>query len=184
MRDFLEVRTSTPSYPASAASIYLGALILELHQEPGRGYTVQAWQQAGTMQQIRDLSIEHGTEDMPRSQLAIPACSVPLDCPVDEFARELAARIHTDCLDPTLRPFIEAITGAANAGPGGAAASAVPPDPQNSAASNAIVVFIMFVAVGLAAAAALGVLPCRRRGAEASSGGNYKEMLSAPSAEL
>lgn len=96
---------NTFSYPAhGGSSIFVGALILEVHssQTPW-GYTVQAFQQASTMEQIRSLDVE----DMIRSRIPIAWCSRPLDCPIDEFYDYVQAWINRRCIAPQFQTYLD-----------------------------------------------------------------------------
>ena len=86
---------------------------MELHKDDAAGnYSVRAFQQAGSMDQIRQLSIQHGTEEMMRSQLSLSGCSQPFDCPLDEFALKLAQRISTKCINSKLAVFVDDVIAA------------------------------------------------------------------------
>ena len=46
---------------------------------------------------------------MSRSQVPIPGCSLPMACPLDEFAAMLAHRIETKCIEPALAEFVHLV---------------------------------------------------------------------------
>jgi len=145
MAEFLELSTSTRSYPHGASSIFLGGLLIELHlPDAGEaGPTVRVFQQAATMSQIRHLSIRWGEEEMERSAVPVIGCSVPLDCPVDEFATYLARRIESKCVDPTNQPVLDLL---AKARMGSSEGVRTTTHQEVSAAAIPIIIVILVVA--------------------------------------
>ena len=145
LAELLQLSLQTPSYPPGTSSIFLGALLFELHaqgEEPcGRNetlkgfrvsydlkrndssikihdpnfrvslsvpekeetFTVRIFQEAPTTTQLRLLEAKPV-----RSQISLPGCSRPLDCPLAEFLRMVAERVQGRCVAADLAKFLEA----------------------------------------------------------------------------
>lgn len=95
--DALHLVTNVPSWMQGTSSIFMAGIVLELHYTSSNGYTVQAWSQASSMSQIRNLNGMH------RAQLALPLCSKSFDCPLPEFLYRLGTFIDISCIDPSFR---------------------------------------------------------------------------------